>query len=386
MTDNLLNLGSTGEYLRPMNSYKESVLQLFPALGTRTMDKRSISPIDAMALGAFLEHYPRGMVALNVGTFVGVSAFCFASHPNVSRVISVDTNPVISEELAADTDRWDEHEDLEFLRGLRMFEVTNAVLDKFPPEREKIELHQGFIGDGRVGAKREAVSGLQKVDVPVTGSAREEVLVALVEGQYNREGVLKVLREIFGENPRAVVLLDDCRQGLGPLVQAGVADFREKAGREYGFRLLADLGSGLSQSNFGVLYPESDAGEIGGVLEKIRQTFALELDPLLLQSQKEELRESLDSTNQQLRQIREKESGLRKQLARARERNKGLVSQVSKLKERNDWNRQRANKLEEQRIRLNAKYSRRRYRIADAIADRVLHIPGIKGLLRRYSE
>lgn len=393
MAENSLSPGFASEHLEPMNLYKESVLRFFPALGARTLEKRSISLIDAVALGVFLEHYRRSVVALDVGAFVGVSAFCFASHPNVSRVIGVDTNPVVSEELAADTDRWEEPADLESLSGLRTFDVAQTVLEGFHPEREKIELHQGYIGDARVGAKGGDSTGLRKVEVPLTGSDEKEGLVALVDGRYDREGILKDLKEIFGKNPHAVALLDDCRQGLGPLVQAGVADFRREAGEEYSFRLLADLGPGLSQSNFGILYTESAAVEIGGVLGKIRQTFGLELDPLLLQSQKEELQKSLDDTDRRLNKSRREKarlessvSDLREQLAQARERNKRLGSRVSDLEEKSDWHRQRAHKLEEQRGRLDARYSSKRYKIADAVADRVLRIPGIKGLLRRYSE
>lgn len=405
MVRNFLEPDSAGEYLKPMESYKESVLRLFPALNTRIVDNCSIFPTDAVVLGVFLEHYPRKVAALEIGTFVGISTFCIATHHNVSRVIGVDPNPIIAEELTANTDRWTGHEGLESLEELRVFDVARTVLEEFDAEREKIEFRQGVVGSTQVGAKGGTIPGLQRVDVPTVDSTGTEGLVALVDGLHTREGVTEDLRAIFSKNPYAVALLDDCRQGWGPLVQAGVVSFMEESAEKYEFCLLADLGPGLAKSSFGILYHESAAAEMGEILEKIKKTFNQELDPVRLLKQKEGLQKNLQSRDQQLKQARKNEarfessaSRLRDRLAEARnrngrlsdrvstirQRNDRLSSRISRLKAKNESNKRRADEAEESVGRLNARYSRRRYKLADSAANAILRIPGIESLLRRY--
>jgi predicted O-methyltransferase YrrM len=92
------------KYLAALDEYKDTVVQLFPGLKMRILDNRSIHPVDAMIVGFLLEYHPRKAVVLEIGSFVGASTFCFASHPKVSRVISVDPNPMISDELVANSD------------------------------------------------------------------------------------------------------------------------------------------------------------------------------------------------------------------------------------------------------------------------------------------
>ena len=84
---------SASVYRTRLEEYKDVVVQLVPSLPQRVVDSWFISPVDAMVMGFFLEHYPRRVVALDVGTFVGGSAFCFAGHPKVSEVVSIDPNP-----------------------------------------------------------------------------------------------------------------------------------------------------------------------------------------------------------------------------------------------------------------------------------------------------
>jgi predicted O-methyltransferase YrrM len=57
----------------------------------------SINDIDGLALAHFLERCPLKTVVLEMGTFVGVSAFHFAGHPTVSEVPTVDSNPTLFE-------------------------------------------------------------------------------------------------------------------------------------------------------------------------------------------------------------------------------------------------------------------------------------------------
>jgi hypothetical protein len=90
--------GSTG-YLRRLDEYKETVGRLFPALPRDYVDAWSISNADALILGHFLECYPHKVIVLEIGTFIGLSAFHFASLPEVLRVIGVDPNPTIADEI-----------------------------------------------------------------------------------------------------------------------------------------------------------------------------------------------------------------------------------------------------------------------------------------------
>src|SRR5829696_1529896 len=89
----------TIDYTRRFDEYKESVRQVFPDLPRGYVDNRSISSVDALALGYFLECCPRKVVVLDIGTSMGLSAFHFASQPKVLRVVSVGPNPTIVDEI-----------------------------------------------------------------------------------------------------------------------------------------------------------------------------------------------------------------------------------------------------------------------------------------------
>src|SRR5215210_1193076 len=95
------------------DEYKETVSHLFPALPRDYVDTWSISKVDALTLGHFLECYPREVVALNIGTFIGVSAFHLASQSKVLKVIGVDPNPTVADEINAKSDVLDSSIDTE---------------------------------------------------------------------------------------------------------------------------------------------------------------------------------------------------------------------------------------------------------------------------------
>ncbi|CAA9385874.1 MAG: hypothetical protein AVDCRST_MAG93-9452, partial [uncultured Chloroflexia bacterium] len=239
----------------------------------------------------------------------------------------------------------------------------------FDEEREKIEFREGVVGSTQVGAKGGAISGLRKVDVPVADPAKGEGLVALVDGLHTREGVRADLAAVFGKNPHAVALLDDCRQGWGHLVQAGVVTFMEEAMETYHFGLFADFAPGLAKSSFGIVYPESVAAETDEVLNKIGETFRQGLDPVRLLRQKDKLTRELEQARKKVARFESRAGDLQKQLSRARERNKQI--------------RVRTSRLEEQRDQLNAHYSKQRYKIVDVVARMASRIPGLRSLLRR---
>ena len=330
---------SASRYLARMDEYKNAVYRLFPAVPRRVVDRWSIFPIDTLIIGYFLECYPRRVVALDIGTFVGTSAFCLASHPKVSKVISVDPNPAIASELIDKSDAWDKSVDLETLKNLRVLDVAHAALAEFADEREKIQLHEGVVGSTQIGVKGEPLEGLMRVDVPVVDPLEEAGLVALVDGLHTREGVQADLTAIFDRNPRAIVLLDDCRHAWGPFVQAGVVDFMEQVAGEYHFRLIGNLGPGLATSNLGLVYPDSAATETTKALDEVKRMFSQQLDPLRLLNREEELVSIINRTNQEFDQVRknmneleERYIELKAQASRLEKRNAQLVAQLEDIR------------------------------------------------------
>jgi hypothetical protein len=364
-------------YLAVLDEYKDTVIQLFPELKRRMLDNRSIHPVDAMIVGYLLEYHPRKAVVLEIGAFVGASAFCFASHPKVSRVISVDPNPMISDELVANSDVWVGRFDPESFKDLRVFDVARATFAKFGVERQKVQFCEGVVGSTKIGAKEgHYVDQSKKIDVPTVDSSENADLIALVDGLHTREGVQADLAAIFDQDPNAVALMDDCRHAWGPYVQAGVVDFIQQASEKYWFDLIGDLGPGLATSNLGIVYPNSRAAEVRKTLDQVRALFSQRLDPLRLLSREEELISIINNMTGNLQHLRKTNSRLKVQASHLQERkselekrNADLITQVSRLKEKTE--------------QLATHYSSRRYVIADAAVEKVLRIPGLKSLRRR---
>lgn len=381
---------SASRYLARLEEYKDTVIRLFPALPRRVVDGWSISPVDALVLGHFLESYPRAVVALDVGTFIGASAFCLAGHPKVSEVVSVDPSPTIFDELADKSDvdlsaRFGGSLDPEPLKDLRVLDVARATLAEFGDEREKVRFREGVVGSSQVGVKGEPLGGLEKVEVPVV-EPREANLVALVDGLHTREGVRADLAAIFDQNPHAIALLDDCRHRWGPFVQAGVIDFMDQAAGEHHFRLFGDLGPGLATSNLGIVYPDSVAAEVRSALDKVGGAFSRRLDPLRLLRREEELVSIVNRTTHEFDQARKGKTQLEKQLSRLEGRKSDLETRVSRLKKRNALLETRASRLEEHNAQLDARCSSRRYKLADTAAEGALRVPGLRSLLRRRTK
>jgi hypothetical protein len=367
---------SANAYLVPLDEYKDAVVRLFPALPKRVVENWSIFRVDALAIGYFLRYYPRSVVVLEIGTFIGTSAFCFARHPNVTKVVSVDPNPTIFDELSDKRDEWGKRVNLEPLKDLKVLDVARTVLSEFSDEREKIQLLEGVVGSSQVGVKEQSQDSPKKIEVPVVDYSDEVGVVAFVDGLHTREGVQADLTAIFERNPHAVAILDDCRHAWGPYVQAGIVDFMQQASDKYRFNLIGDLGPGLATSNLGIVYPHSFAAEAGKILKEIKAMFSQRLDPLRLLSREEMLIRTVNGVSQELHQMRKTNSHLKTQIAKLNKRNSevekrksDLTTQVSRLKETTD--------------QLSTHYSSRRYAVADAVADKALRIPGLKSLVRR---
>lgn len=232
-----------------LGEYKTTVAQLFPALPRPCVDVWSITDADALALACFLNRYPpdSATVVLEVGTFVGVSAFHLASQLKVSEVLSVDMNPSIANEFNGYIDEMvGTHIDLEPLWNLRVLDVARTALARFPEQREKVRLLTGTVGD-----------------VGMQVSAGGAPLVAFVDAEHTEESVKTDLQTIFDKNLLTVAILHDCvAEPHAESVLAGVAGFVEGSQSAYRFGLFKELVFYPAQPNLGLLYPEVLADQV----------------------------------------------------------------------------------------------------------------------------
>lgn len=352
---------SAGEYLAVLAEYQNAVLQLLPALPQSTVSLLSISPVDALALGYFLQHPTYSTIVLDTGAFLGASAFFFASHSNVSRVVGVSRNPTLAELVGAAPDIQGKEVGIESLQDVRAFDVTRAAFDKLDHEdRKKVEVREAKADD----AWAESLT---------TDAEQGAGPVVFVGGLSTREDVRVHLEEVFEQNPHAMFFLDNCRYDLGPFVQAGVADFIEQAADEYRFQLIGDLGPGPASSSLGVLYPGSSAAQVEKCLATVKRAFSERLDPLRLLNREEELIAAVGKANQELAQVRRNSQGK-------------AGGGSSQGKGNNDQLRKRVSRLERRNNQLIAHYASRRYRLADGLANGVLSIPVVGGILRRRKQ
>jgi hypothetical protein len=282
---------STRGYLqriKRLSEYEDTLAQHCPPLPRHW----SLSRPDAFALGHFLECYPRKVLILDVGTFVGMSAFYFAAHPKVVKVISVDPNPTLASEIILTTNLKSQISpdepniciDTALLKDLRPLQVAKAALTGFDYERRKIQLREGVVADAVVSVHKGSLESLPKVEVPVIEPSDEEGFVAFLDGDHTTEGVQADLEAIFERNPYAIVFLHDCRGVWGPSVQAGVASFMEGSRQKYHFHLIERLVPGLPPPNLGVIFADMNAAEVEqtflkrqGYVQTIKLTILSEL-------------------------------------------------------------------------------------------------------------
>ncbi len=397
MTGNAWTPTGKIDYTKQFDEYKEAVSRLFPALPKDYVDAWSISKVDALALGHFLECYPRKVVVLDVGTFVGVSAFHLASQPKVLRVTSVGPNPTITDEIEDKSDILDTDIDLGPLQSLRTLDVARAALAEFGDEQRKIQLRVGTVGSNQGGS----FNNPERVEVPMLEPSEDASFVAFVDGLHTKGGVQADLEAIFEYNPRAVAILDDCRYAWGPSVQAGIVSFMEKAQEKYHFQLFGDLSPSVATSNLGIVYPDTDAAEVKQTLVEFSELFSERLDLLRLLCREEELINAVNSHRNEIGRLRTEadrsrtrqesleashrnEIGrLRTEADRSRTRQESLEASNSRLEERNSQLKNRNSRLKEHKSQLITRYSSRRYKLADTLSERVLQVPGIRKLVRR---
>ncbi len=334
--------GSPDRHLEPLWTYRGTVSRLFPHGAVETPERDGISMVEAVFLGHFLDHYPRSVVAVEAAAGPGLSTFWLASHPGVATVLSVYAASPASKAVG-DPD------------------VFAAVLAEHPDERNKLRVLKGGIG----GA------------IPEKGPSGEEGLVVLLMDFGNREDVEAALTEVFRLDPRVIVFLCGCRGERSPFVQAGVADFLESSRGMRGFRLVADLGPALAGSGMAIVYASEMASETDAVLSQVAREFSRVLDPLRLLGREEELTATVTELNRRLSEAARREESLAGE-------HRALLKEVrSRLRNRTFRLQRRISELEAQIEQLRALQSSRRYRVADALAERALRLPALRKLARR---
>jgi predicted nuclease with TOPRIM domain len=350
------NVSATG-YTSRLAEYKETVSKLFPILPKDCVDAWSISEADALALGLLLECYPQKVAVLDIGSFVGASAFFFASHSNVTRVISVDPNPTIAEEINDKSEMLGVKFDPEPLGNLRVLDVARTALAEFPDENRKVQLHVGTVKTSKTGTTEDSTGGSKRPEERMSELMGESSLVVFVDGLHTREGVHADLEAIFEHNPRAVAILHDCRHAWGPFVQAGVVSFMEGTRNEYDFRLLGDLGPALATSNLGVVYRKAHSGDVRRALAEFSELFSERLDLLWLMRREEDLIATVNhykGAANEAANLQERNSRLEEEITNLRERNAKLDERNAKLDERFN---ERTSKLNERILQLSARNS-----------------------------
>jgi hypothetical protein len=368
-TSSVWATNGTLDYTGRINEYKDTMSRLFPILPMDYIDTRSISTADALALAHFLRCYPREVIVLDVGTFVGVSAFHFASQSKVLKVISVDPNPMVADEISDKSDVLGSSIDTEPLRSLRVLDVARTTLTEFGDEQKKIQLRAGTVGTDKVGGQGGSFDSLEKVEIPVLEPGSDVSLVAFIDRVHTKEGVRANLEAIFAKNSHAIVLLDDCRGSWGPFVQAGIVSFMENTHENYHFQLFGDLSSSVATSNLGVVYPDINAAEVEQTLVEFRELFTERLDLLRLLRREEELIAAVSLYKDAADELSKEKTILAKHKSRLEQRNSQLEQHKSRLEQRNS--------------QLIGHYSSRRYKLVDTLSERVLQVPGVRKLVRR---
>lgn len=259
--------------LARIEEYGDVVARILPSEVPRFW---SVSAIDALALGCFLDLYGREAIVLDIGTFVGVSAMWFALQPNVARVISVDPNPRVSDEVSDKSDVTNFEANYRKLGETRVLDIARRALSNFPGETEKIHLTEGVVGTSQVGVHGDVAEGARKVDVPAVESSRDGLaLVAFVDGLHTDDGVRADLEAVFEASPGAVAILHDCRSEWGTAVKKGAEDFMSASGNGYEFEMVGPMGAGLGSPNMGIVFPRRESGAIRGVLGRMENSAAI---------------------------------------------------------------------------------------------------------------
>lgn len=326
--------GTLGSFER-LERYREVTVGLFPDVPAGYPDAGPGSDLDLFTLGLLLELWPSETALLDVGVPNGLSAFFLASQPKVREVVSVGENLKVVEEVLHERHAGEYAAPGETLWDLEVLDVARSALEKFPEERGKIRLNAHAPADAPETPSRNEVPALDSPDGAPT--------LAFIHRLPTREGVRSDLAEVFEKNPRSVAILAGCRGEGGPYVQAGVVDFMEEARRTFHFRLLGDLAPGPAASGLGIVFPDEELPAVECRLAALGGMFTRRLDLLRLLRREEELVGIA--------------SAFQEELTESRLRNANLEKGYEKVRENNEA--------------LEARYSKRRYRIMDGVGGAV---------------
>ena len=427
------------EYLLRVRDYKMRVSNLYPEIPHSLLQNCSISPIDTLVIGYFLEYLDREVTVYEIGSFVGASSYLFATHPKVSKLVCIDPNPRIADEAVANSE-WTEERDLASLQDLRVFDVARGAFASLDEQTlNKVEFREGVVGSESLGTRTERKWQSGKVEIPQFEDSGDSLL-AYVDGLHTKEGVREDLEAIYEQNPNAITLLDDCRDACGAFVQSGVVDFIEQheSGDEYTFRLFADLGTGVATSSLGLLYRRDRAREVNAALRGVASKFSQRLDPVQLlirenelilevnrrinlasdekearkrlrekhdrlQSNMKDLYEKLQRRDEKLRrhsqqadQLREGHDQLQEKHDQLRERRNQLLHDMKALRQERQLYKQQAQQASQQADQLQERndqlqhdndvllktLQRRSHRAAEALVTSIRRIPGLRNVMR----
>lgn len=251
--------------LARFDDYQAAAADLFPALPRNLIDLWSLTPDDAMALSCFFDCWHRRTAVIEIGSFIGASAFFFGQQPGVEHVLSIDPNPLVAVEINDKKESIGSSVSPEALDGVRVFDIANRVLAASPDTKATIEFVEGVAAS----PEDETLSSgnFRTVAIPAAGALDIDETIGFVDGLHTASGVEADLTALARANPFGLIFLDDCRNYWGPFVQSGVAHFLEKF--PHRFRLLCDVHPSLSSSTLGLVYPHARTDEIETLLNRI---------------------------------------------------------------------------------------------------------------------
>jgi Skp family chaperone for outer membrane proteins len=216
-----------------------------------------------------------------------------------------------------------EGERSEPLAGPKPVDVARAALAEFADESAKVRLQTGDVSGAWTNHRDAAPE--------TSGDGR---LLAFVNGTRTREAVVTNLQDIFDANTRSIAILDLCKGGGAPFVQAGIADFMERDEGEYHFRLFSDLTSGMAKSNLGIVYADEDSAEVESCLAELGHLFSERMDPLWLARREQEMIGIVNTYRDEAESLGRQHQGLIGEYDDLEDRNKELQKRVSQLDKR----------------------------------------------------
>ncbi len=254
---------------RLLEGFVDRILAEDPGLPATTVRSSCMALTDAVILWELLGASDVPVEVVDVGSFLGVSTFLFASHPAVRQATSVDRRSATTGGLGEDPGK--------------LATVVRSVLTGDPEAAAKMRFldQAGEAGTG----------GSEASPVDLTGPAPDDEATFLVfaDGDRSSAQVFADLEFLVAALPDSLIIVNGCRHHSGPFVQAGVARFLESRPDEYDFRLLADLSPGLRASNLGAVNRSRSDGALPEWLSRLVGSLSTRLDPLRQLEREQEL-------------------------------------------------------------------------------------------------